>query len=83
MTPTRKNIKIRKDDPVAEQLASPKFRAQVKPSKKVYKRTVQKNMARYALKEGKDPMSASPQRNAGPNMLSLTGNLYSGAQARV
>jgi len=57
MTQTRKNIKIRKDDPVAEQLATPTYRLQVKPSKKVYKRTAQKQQVRGALKEGKDPMS--------------------------
>ena len=60
MEQNRKRIKIRKDDPVAEQLASPTYRLQVKPSKKQYKRPVQKQQVCGALKEGKDPMIVSP-----------------------
>lgn len=57
METSKKRIKIRKDDPVAEQLATPTYRLQVKPSKKQYKRTDLKQQVRRALKEGKDPMS--------------------------
>jgi len=51
-----RKIEIIKEDPVAKALMGPRYRMQVKVSKKVYRRTEQKRKMNIMLKNENGPM---------------------------
>jgi len=54
-----KKIEIVKEDPVARALMDSRYRMKVKVSKKVYRRTEQRNNTRILLKNENGPMRSS------------------------